>query len=87
MEYNLLKVYKRISPMGIGKSYTWKHVEMVDIRKGDVFTMIQPDGRLVEYKGEIVLYAMSDTFLDEDIKAFVVEMTSLKEWRKTNEKA
>ncbi|PEZ47058.1 hypothetical protein CN367_11880 [Priestia megaterium] len=81
MEYKLLKVYRQIQRMGVGHAPTWKRVEMVDLRKGDTFVMVNPDGTLVEYKGEIILYAMSNAFLDEQLKSFVVDMTSLKEWR------
>jgi hypothetical protein len=87
MEYKLLKVYRRLAQNGDSGKPLWEHAEIVDLRKGDIFTMVQPNGELVEYKKEVVLYAMSDTFLNEDTKDFMVEMTSLKEWREANEKA
>lgn len=77
MEYKHLKTYRQ-QPAG-----GWRVIEFVDLRESDVFMLCNPDGTFVEFKGEIILRAMSDTFLDEKRRTFSIDMTSLKEWRET----
>jgi hypothetical protein len=68
------RVFKK-TPLG-----HWQEVNIADIRQGDVLTFWEPNGDPVLYKGELLVKATSDTFLDVEERDFKVEIMTLKEW-------
>jgi hypothetical protein len=56
----------------------WKEINIADIQTGDVLTFWEPNGDPVLYKGELIVKATSDTFLDVEKKDFMVEIMTLK---------
>lgn len=77
MELGWRKVFKR-QPSG-----SWKEISITDLRQDDVFTIWNPDGSPVLYKGELLMKALTDTYLDEEKRCFTVNSMSLKEWEET----
>jgi hypothetical protein len=57
----------------------WRETSMVDLRKGDIFVMYEPDGTPVEQKGEHKMYALSNAYYNEETRTFVIDMCSVKE--------
>lgn len=59
----------------VKREETWVKIEFEEIRKGDTFRLIEPDGTiLVDEVGRTEFEAISETYWNEDAKTAAVEV-------------
>ena len=59
MESKMRKVFRVVNE-------GFEEIEFMDLKKGDLFSMFEPTGQAVTFKGSAKLEAMSDSYINED---------------------
>jgi hypothetical protein len=54
------RIVKRVT------GYGYEEIDFMDLKKGDLFTLTDPDGTLVEYKGNYILDALGDPYINKN---------------------